>query len=172
MVEAPITLEPKREHCVIGVGDFGVSNSADATLSTYALGSCIAIIAYDPANLIAGLLHFMLPDSSKFPDRAIMHPSIFADTGMQLLMWKMKENSADRVALKIFLAGGASELSGDAMFSLGARNIEAIHNILEAEGLEVEEEDLGGVTNRNLRFEIGSGLLEVKTTVSKQICLK
>ncbi len=114
----------------------------------------------------------MLPDSSKFPDRAIMHPSIFADTGMQLLMWKMKENSADRVALKIFLAGGASELSGDAMFSLGARNIEAIHNILEAEGLEVEEEDLGGVTNRNLRFEIGSGLLEVKTTVSKQICLK
>ncbi len=172
MAEAPVSLNVETQHVVIGVGDMGVSDSADITLSTYALGSCIGIIAYDPVKLIAGLLHFMLPDSGMSPDRAITQPSMFADTGLENLFRTMNEKEADHGSLRIFLAGGASDLSQEAMFNIGAKNIAAVQNILHSEKLEVAEEDLGGLNNRTIHFEIGTGLLEVKTTTSKQICLK
>ena len=34
------------QRVVVGVGDLGVSNNAMLTLSTYALGSCVAIAAW------------------------------------------------------------------------------------------------------------------------------
>ena len=33
------------------------------TISTYALGSCVGVAAYDPGVRVGGLLHMMLPDS-------------------------------------------------------------------------------------------------------------
>ncbi|HAA04302.1 MAG TPA: chemotaxis protein CheD, partial [Syntrophobacteraceae bacterium] len=33
---------------IVGVADMAISNSADETLITYSLGSCIAVVIYDP----------------------------------------------------------------------------------------------------------------------------
>ena len=49
---------------VVGVGDGGVSRNPDSTIVTYALGSCVAVILYDPVAKVAGMLHYMLPESS------------------------------------------------------------------------------------------------------------
>ena len=38
------------QRVVVGVGDLAVSNNNSTVLSTYALGSCICVIAYDPGN--------------------------------------------------------------------------------------------------------------------------
>ena len=69
----------------VGVGDCKVSNGADSVLTTYALGSCIAVAIYDPVAGVGGLLHFMLPESSLNPDRAGQNPFVFADTGIPML---------------------------------------------------------------------------------------
>ena len=58
------------QRLVVGVGDMIVSNNAASTLSTYALGSCVAIAAYDPVVKAGGLLHIMLPDSTISPAKA------------------------------------------------------------------------------------------------------
>jgi len=47
---------------VIGVGDCQVSRNPEDCLVTYALGSCIAVIIYDPIAHVAGMLHYLLPD--------------------------------------------------------------------------------------------------------------
>lgn len=48
---------------VVGVGDCRVTDEP-VELVTYALGSCIAVVVWDPVAKVGGLLHFMLPDSS------------------------------------------------------------------------------------------------------------
>ena len=72
------------QRVVIGVGDMAVSNNTQVTLSTYALGSCIGVVAYDPVVKVGGILHMMLPDSSISPEKAVQQPAMFADTGLPL----------------------------------------------------------------------------------------
>ena len=49
---------------IVGISDFGCSRKPGDVLVTYALGSCIAVIIYDPVASVGGLLHYMLPDSN------------------------------------------------------------------------------------------------------------
>ncbi|HEY1107226.1 MAG TPA: chemotaxis protein CheD, partial [Opitutaceae bacterium] len=74
------------QRVVIGVGDLSVSNNQSITLSTYALGSCVAVVAYDPVVRAGGLLHAMLPQSKLSPDKARAQPAMFVDTGMAALL--------------------------------------------------------------------------------------
>ena len=54
-----------------------VSNNPTITLSTYALGSCVAVVVYDPVVKAGGMLHAMLPDSRLSPTKARDHPAMF-----------------------------------------------------------------------------------------------
>ena len=54
-------------------------------MTTYGLGSCIALAIHDPVASVGGLLHFMLPESSLNPRKAGENPYLFADTGIPLL---------------------------------------------------------------------------------------
>ena len=70
---------------VIGIGEFAVTTSPDAEIVTHALGSCIAVCLLDPVAHVAGMLHFLLPESQLNPERAARQPATFADTGIPLL---------------------------------------------------------------------------------------
>src|SRR5262245_21560651 len=98
------------QRVVVGVGEMGVSNNSSITLSTYALGSCVAVIIYDPVVKAGGLLHMMLPDSKISPDKAIAQPAMFADTGLPLLFKAVIGMKADPSRMRLFVAGGASVL--------------------------------------------------------------
>ena len=88
----------------------GVSNNPQITLSTYALGSCVAVVAYDPGTKAGGLLHLMLPDSTISPGKAQSQPAMFADTGLPLLFRSLAGLRADFATTRIFLTGGANVL--------------------------------------------------------------
>ena len=55
---------------VIGVADMALSDSPEELLVTYSLGSCIAVIIFDPRAYVGGMLHYMLPESSLDPEKA------------------------------------------------------------------------------------------------------
>src|SRR5690242_365262 len=92
------------QRVVVGVGDMGVSNNASFTLSTYALGSCVGVAAYDPLMKVGGLLHIMLPDSSISLEKAQKQPAMFADTGLPLLLRSLIGLKADLSRLRVLLA--------------------------------------------------------------------
>ena len=52
------------QRVVIGVGDMSVSNNPAITLSTYALGSCVAVAAYDPGRTAWRRIHFVVKPRS------------------------------------------------------------------------------------------------------------
>ena len=96
------------QRVIIGVGELAVSNQPQVTLSTYALGSCVGIAAYDPMTRAAGILHLMLPDSHLSPERAAAKPAMFLDTGFPMFLRGLAGLKGEPRRLKLFLAGGAS----------------------------------------------------------------
>src|SRR5690554_4204154 len=104
------------ERVVVGVGDMAVSSNPSVIISTYALGSCVGVVALDPVVQVGGMLHIMLPDSTLTPEKAAKQPSMFADTGMRAFLKSIYGLKGDRRRLRIFLAGGANVLSGSDFF--------------------------------------------------------
>jgi chemotaxis protein CheD len=148
---------------VIGVGDIAVSNDSAATLSTYALGSCVAVVGYDPVNKVGGMLHLMLPTSKIAAAKALAQPAMFADTGIPLLFRSLAGLNADLMRLRIFVAGGASVLGGKDAFMIGARNLQAAEEYISAEGFGFSSDAVGGTVNRTLHLDIGTGKVFLKT---------
>ena len=150
------------QRIVVGVGDMAASNNTNMTISTYALGSCVGVVAYDPFVSAGGILHIMLPDSTLSPDKAFAQPSMFADTGWTTFWQALTSLRVEKRRIKVILAGGASVLSQSDMFKIGERNAAAIHAILEKEGIPVMAEELGGLNNRTLHLQLKTGTVEIK----------
>jgi len=154
---------------VVGVGDMGVSNNSAITLSTYALGSCVAVAVYDPIAKAGGLLHMMLPESSISPDKAISQPAMFADTGLPALFRALTGIKAERSRLRLFVAGGASVLTGNDNFKIGERNIRATQLWLSQHGYGVRGSAVGGTISRTVHLDIGTGSISLKTPMATEL---
>lgn len=163
MAGAPSISALFAQRIVIGVGDMAVSNNVQVTLSTYALGSCVGVVAYDPVVKVGGLLHLMLPDSKISPDKAIAQPAMFADTGLPLLFRSLIGMKAERSRMRLFVAGGASVLCGTDSFKIGDRNVKATLDFLSRNGFSVRNPIIGGTINRTIHLDVGSGTMTLKT---------
>ena len=150
------------QRVVVGVGDMAVSNVEHVTLSTFALGSCVGIVVYDPVARAGGLLHLMLPDSTLSPDRAAKKPAMFADTGIPLLFNALRGIRAERQRVNILLAGGACVLNGPDQFRIGERNIATTRKLLSLYGLRACAEELGGNVNRTVHLNVATGQVSLK----------
>lgn len=151
------------QRVVIGVGDLAVSNNPQVTLSTYALGSCVGVISYDPVVKAGGILHIMLPDSLISPDKAAKQPAMFADTGLPIFFRSLSGIKLERHRIRTFLAGGASVLNGTDPFRIGERNEASVRKILGVYQIAICGEDLGGNVNRTVHLELATGNLTLKT---------
>lgn len=141
----------------IGVGDCKVSDDPEATLVTYGLGSCIAVMIHDMEAQVGGLLHFMLPDSSLDAGKARAQPYLYADTGIPLLFRKAYELGAHKRRLVVGVAGGGQMMDEDGVFNIGKRNYAAMHRILRKAGVRVDLEETGGTVSRTVGLEVGTG---------------
>jgi chemotaxis protein CheD len=150
------------QRVVVGVGDMAVSNVQHVTLSTFALGSCIGVVIYDPVSRAGGLLHLMLPDSTLAPDRAIKKPAMFADTGIPQIFNALRGLRVERNRVNILLAGGACVLNGPDQFRIGERNIIATRKLLSIYGLRPCVEEVSGTVNRTVHLDIATGKVTLK----------
>lgn len=150
------------QRVVIGVGDMAVSNNSQVILSTYALGSCIGVIAYDPLVKASGILHLMLPESSISPDKAARQPAMFADTGLPAFFKALTGLRADRSRLRLAVAGGASVIAGNDPFRIGERNARVTLDYLARQGYVVRRTEIGGAVNRTVHLEVNTGSVTLK----------
>jgi chemotaxis protein CheD len=147
---------------VIGISDCQVSAEPDSELVTYALGSCIAVSVWDPLRRIAGLLHFMLPESNMDARKAQTNPWMFADTGIERLFQLASEKGADRRRLVVRLAGGAQVLDPQGVFNIGKRNYQAARKMLWKHGILIASEAVGGEVSRTVRLTAENGTMRVR----------
>jgi chemotaxis protein CheD len=151
---------------IVNVSDAKISNDPQDIITTYSLGSCIAVCLYDTATLTGGMLHYQLPDSKMDPERAKDKPFMFADTGMQLLVDKLISLGVNRKRLQIKIAGGASMDAGPKGFDIGKRNYLAIRKILWKNAMFIDAEDVGGFAPRNMYLSIADGTVTIRSNGS------
>jgi len=147
---------------VVGVADMAVSNNVDEVLVTYSLGSCIAVIIFDPVARVGGMLHYMLPESSLDPEKAKQNPRMFADTGIATLFKQSYQLGARKENIVVKVVGGAQILDAAGVFNIGKRNYVAMRKIFWRNNVMVTAEHVGGVVNRTVRLDMSTGRVLLK----------
>lgn len=145
----------------VGVSDMKIGKAPGAII-TYALGSCIAVVAYDPALKLGGMLHFQLPDSKGFEPQAAENPYKFADTGIAALFNGLAAAGANKNRLVIGIFGGANMMHDEQVFQIGIRNARTTKKMLWQSALFIKYEDVGGTTNRTVSLDLDSGRFKMK----------
>jgi len=149
------------ERVVIGIGEFAVTTSPDAEIVTHALGSCVAVCVWDPVTHVAGMLHFLLPESKLNAERATRQPGTFADTGIPMLFQAAYKAGAVKSRLRVQLLGGAAITGGPNGLDVGRRNALVAKKLLWQNGVLVKGESLGGTDTRTLRLSAATGKVVV-----------
>lgn len=143
--------------------DLKISSDATSTIVSSELGSTVAITFYDPAKLIGGILHFLLPSSSVSLIKARSKPALFADTGISAALQKLSELGCKKEDLQVKVVGAGSLMDITEDFNLAPRNIEACLKILEENGIKVLGQDVGENKSRVVKLEIANGKLTVQS---------
>lgn len=147
----------------VGMADLKIGRAPD-TLTTLGLGSCIGLTLYDPVAKIGGLVHYMLPDSTKLKNNTNI--AKFGDTGIRELLRLILEAGANRRRLVSKIAGGASmfEMSGlSSIGSVGERNSEAAKQILKELQIPLIAEDTGLNYGRTVELNCENGDFLIKS---------
>lgn len=146
-----------------------VSKSPDELLVTYSLGSCIAVILFDPATNVGGMLHFMLPESSIDLEKAKRNPCMFADTGITRLFERCRRMGARKESMVVKTAGGAQVLDPKGFFNIGKKNYLAMRRILRKNNVAIAAEHVGGEISRTVRLEMDTGRVILKAGSGAEI---
>lgn len=136
---------------------------APQKITTIGLGSCVGIVLYDTGNKQCGMLHAMLPDSTRIRNNT--NRSKFVDTGLDDMLQQMLQEGAMKRRIIAKLAGGAKmfEFSENSdITSIGYQNVQAAKNKLNALGIELISEDTGENYGRTICFDPSINELEIK----------
>jgi chemotaxis protein CheD len=137
---------------------------ADDVLVTVGLGSCVAILLHDAEARVGGMAHVLLPspalarmdgNAAKFPQSAVPR-----------LLQLMVADGARPERVTARLAGGASmfaALAPPGTVQMGERNLLAARQALNAHGVPLVGEAVGGDFGRTVRLRVCDGRVEVST---------
>ena len=148
----------------VGMADLQVGKAPD-TLTTLGLGSCIGLTLYDPVSKVGGLVHYMLPDSTKLRN-AGTNIAKFGDTGIEELLKKVLAKGANRRNLVAKIAGGAKmfEISGlSTVGNVGERNAEMAKEMLKKLGIRLVASDTGLNYGRTVELDLETGAYLIKS---------
>jgi chemotaxis protein CheD len=148
----------------VGVGDLQVSGDAGSVLVTYGLGSCIALLVFDPIKHVGGMVHYMLPLSSLTPEKAKERPAMFGDTGVPLLFSRLTSFGSKKSDWIVKVVGGASIHDDNKTFEIGKRNYVILRKLLWSAGLAIRAEAVGGGLSRTCRLFLRDGRATVRAS--------
>ncbi|MBO5425887.1 MAG: chemotaxis protein CheD [Lachnospiraceae bacterium] len=137
----------------VGIADMNICQSPNK-ITTIGLGSCIGAVLYDSKTKTAGLVHIMLPDSTKIKQN--QNKMKFADSGIVLLIEELEKRGIPKSSLKAKIAGGAKMFnfsSSTDIGSIGDKNIAAVKSKLKEMGIKIVSEDVGLSYGRTIVFD-------------------
>lgn len=146
----------------VKVADFAVAKG-DAVLATIGLGSCVAIAIHDSGQRIGGLAHVLLPSEGLSRDAS--NRAKFPATAVPLLLEEMRKLGA-RGPYLAKLVGGSSmfgALLPSGGINMGERNTIASRLALDAAGIRLAAEDVGGDYGRSVYFHVIDGRVLVRS---------
>ena len=133
----------------VSMADLKVAKAPDS-LTTLGLGSCIGLTLYDPASKIGGLVHYMLPDSTKLRNNTNI--AKFGDTGIRELYNQMIKNGANPRR----------------MGNVGDRNTDMARHVLAELKIPLKAQDTGLNYGRTVILDCETGDYIIKAVGKEQ----
>ena len=159
---APGVHEHRREDVEVRVGETAVAKGSE-TFRASGVGSCVIVTLYDPKHRVGALAHALLPTSPRPRDRgASAGGAKYVDTAIDAMLEKMRAYGAEKENLEAKIVGGAN-MFADFQSNVGRDNVAAAKAKLEAEGIGLAGESVGGSIGRSVEFCVASGVVTAKT---------
>ena len=147
----------------VSIGE-AVIAQGNAALETFGLGSCIALVLYDPNTSIGGLAHIMLPsDKGRISNT---HPYKYCNTAIPKLIEALLRKGAKRKSLNAKLIGGSkmfTHLIPKEFMDIGLKNVQAVRKELMKYNIPIIAEDTGGTHGRSITFTLKDGNVKVSS---------
>ena len=152
---------------LVGVGDMKVGARKDVIV-TYALGSCLGLMVYDPVVQVGGMLHAMLPLSKINPEKGKTNPFMFVDLGVPRLFKEIYDLNGLKKRLVVKIAGCGQPLGNNEMFKIGSRNYTVLKKLLWKNGIMLAAEDVGGTISRTVSMDLSAGRIIISSNGKKR----
>lgn len=123
-------------------------------LQSKAIGSCIAIVAYDAVKKIGALAHVMLPGSA--PSKKTIEKTKYAANAIDATVEKMSHLGSQKDDIEVALVGGGNILNREDD-TICKANIESVLGLLGKKGLRVRAQAVGGTDRRSVSLDVESG---------------
>ena len=149
---------------VVGISDMKVSNDPDEILITYSLGSCIAVVLWDPEAKVGAMLHYMLPNAGIDKQKGKERPYMFATTGIPRMFKEAYRLGAVKNRIVVKVVGGSQIMDPTGMFNIGKRNYLVMREMFWKNKVMIAKEDIGGTVNRTVSLQVGTGLTMLKVS--------
>jgi len=155
----------------VQMGKIEVGTAQD-TLFSLGIGSCLVITFYDSKQKIGALAHTMLParrislqPSNSIEKRRIDYQisadSRYADVAMDEMFRQIIAQGAKKEFMAAKLVGGANMFAAYA-HKIGEDNISYAREKLKSIGIPIAGECVGGSQGRSVEFSVATGIVTVR----------
>lgn len=138
--------------------------TAEDTIISTVLGSCVAVGLYDAEAKVGGLNHFMLAHDYGKSDLVRSPDARYGMYAMELLINDLMKLGARRAALgaKVFGGGAVLRFEGGGVSKIPGGNIDFAFEYLDKEGIPLLASDVGGKEPRKIFFFARTGKVLLK----------
>ena len=147
---------------IIGIGEFGIIDQPGDRLITHALASCVAVTFFSEVPKVAAMIHIALPEH---PEDlvALPKPGYYATTGLPMLIKILRQRYGCRPeTMNIHMIGGALSIHGRDAFKIGERNIDKVQEILRAQGLSFNCDEIRGTVSRTVIMDLAADSMTIQ----------
>lgn len=126
-------------------------------LKSKAIGSCVAIAAYDAEKNVGALAHVMLPGRAPAGKKGSEKAKYAADA-IDVIIGEMTGLGSKAEDIAVVLVGGGNVLNrkGD---TICKENVESVLGLLEERGLKIKARSVGGSSRRSISLDVECGIV-------------
>ena len=142
----------------VHIGHVAVSEDSERLIAS-GVGSCVVVTLYDPNRRIGAMAHAILPSASR--TRGDGPDTRHVDMAIDAMLKDLLARGASKQDLEAKIVGGAN-MFADFESDIGQKNVAGAKAKLEAEGIRLVGESVGGSIGRSVEFSPVSGIMTVK----------
>ncbi len=125
-------------------------------LQSKAIGSCVAIVAYDAIKSIGVLAHVMLP--GRAPAKKKVEKTKYTANSIVAIVNKMSKLGSKKDDIEVVLVGGGNILKREDD-TICKDNIESALKLLSEKQLKVRARAVGGTARRSVSLDVEHGIV-------------
>jgi len=126
-------------------------------LNSKAIGSCVAIAAYDRERKTGALAHVMLPGRAPQGKEGEEKTKYAADA-IDLIIEEMGKYGSRKENIEVVLVGGGNVLNREDD-TICKENIESVEGLLNERGLKARAKSVGGTSRRSIYMDVEHGVV-------------